>query len=198
MKRIAIIGGSGAGKTTLARKIGRVLGLPVHHIDKFYWLRPWEKRSEPEFTAMTQAALAQEAWVFDGFPGKNRNTSAQTLDMMIFIDEPYFKRLWRVIARCAQHRKAPDEDIAETCAGLLTVRYIRSWLFGWHFKAHWRCKTVLMSTPPNVTRVHLKGTREVDAFLADLGAQAGQVREDAADGRLDSRALHPRQAGEKP
>jgi adenylate kinase family enzyme len=37
MKRIAVIGGGGAGKTYLAHRLGRALGLPVIHLDAHYY-----------------------------------------------------------------------------------------------------------------------------------------------------------------
>lgn len=36
MKRVAIIGSGGAGKSTLARQVGDATGLPVIHLDREY------------------------------------------------------------------------------------------------------------------------------------------------------------------
>jgi adenylate kinase family enzyme len=37
MKRVAVIGSGGSGKTTLSRQLGALLGLPVVDIDAHYW-----------------------------------------------------------------------------------------------------------------------------------------------------------------
>ncbi|MGI4789951.1 MAG: hypothetical protein ACRYFS_14005 [Janthinobacterium lividum] len=37
MKRAAVIGPGGAGKSTLARQMGEKLALPVVHLDVVYW-----------------------------------------------------------------------------------------------------------------------------------------------------------------
>jgi len=37
MDRIMIIGCGGAGKSTLARKLGEKLSIPVVHLDKLWW-----------------------------------------------------------------------------------------------------------------------------------------------------------------
>jgi adenylate kinase family enzyme len=40
-KRIIIIGSSGGGKSTLARQLGDITGLPVIHLDKVFWNPNW-------------------------------------------------------------------------------------------------------------------------------------------------------------
>ena len=42
MERILIIGCGGAGKSTLARRLGEKTGLPVVHLDKLYWRPGWQ------------------------------------------------------------------------------------------------------------------------------------------------------------
>ena len=41
MRRIAIIGAGGAGKSTLARQLGEVLGIEVIHLDALFWKPGW-------------------------------------------------------------------------------------------------------------------------------------------------------------
>ena len=48
MKRIAIIGPGGAGKSTLAHQIGAKLGLPVIHLDAHYWHEGWVETPKEE------------------------------------------------------------------------------------------------------------------------------------------------------
>jgi adenylate kinase family enzyme len=37
MKRVLVVGSGGAGKSTLARRLGGRLGVEVIHLDRFYW-----------------------------------------------------------------------------------------------------------------------------------------------------------------
>ena len=41
MKRVLVIGSGGAGKSTLARRLGERLGLEVVHLDALYWQAGW-------------------------------------------------------------------------------------------------------------------------------------------------------------
>ena len=41
MKRIMIIGSGGSGKSTFSSKLSEVLGLPLYHLDAYYWKPGW-------------------------------------------------------------------------------------------------------------------------------------------------------------
>ena len=66
--RIMICGPSNAGKSTLARAMGRKLGLPAIHLDLLYHLphTDWQPRPPEEFLALHEAAIAGERWVIEG------------------------------------------------------------------------------------------------------------------------------------
>jgi adenylate kinase family enzyme len=70
VQRIAVIGCGGAGKTTLANELGSRLGLPVLHIDGFYWRRRpdgGEVASTPEHWQRVHAGMiGGDRWVIDG------------------------------------------------------------------------------------------------------------------------------------
>ena len=48
MKRVMVIGCCGSGKTTLSRKLGEKLGLPVVHLDKLFWHPGWVESTKDE------------------------------------------------------------------------------------------------------------------------------------------------------
>ncbi len=43
MKKIVIIGSAGAGKSTLARELGKILGIEVVHLDLYFWRSDWHE-----------------------------------------------------------------------------------------------------------------------------------------------------------
>ncbi|GAA4778642.1 hypothetical protein GCM10023231_01470 [Olivibacter ginsenosidimutans] len=49
--RIMIIGSCGADKTTLSKQLGKLLALPIIHLDKEYWKPNWVKSSKEEWEA---------------------------------------------------------------------------------------------------------------------------------------------------
>ena len=67
--RIVVIGTSGAGKTTLARKIAGRLGLPHIELDAINWQPGWrdlDRHDRPEFVRRVAQAIQAERWVADG------------------------------------------------------------------------------------------------------------------------------------
>ncbi len=58
LKRIAIIGCGGAGKSTLARELGKILDLPVVHLDRVYWKPGWEPTPREAFVAEQRKIMA--------------------------------------------------------------------------------------------------------------------------------------------
>ena len=74
--RIVVIGTSGAGKTTLARKIAERLGLPHIELDAINWQPGWrdlDRHDQPEFVRSVSEAIQAERWVADGNYGSVRD-----------------------------------------------------------------------------------------------------------------------------
>ncbi len=57
-KRIAIIGLPGSGKSTFASKLGRILNIPVHHLDK-HMFDGRKKRDREEFLSVKEALIRE-------------------------------------------------------------------------------------------------------------------------------------------
>lgn len=66
MRRVLIVGRGGAGKSTLAGKLGSHIGVPVIELDKHFW-QPGSRALPPEAWAEVQLGLAaQPCWVMEG------------------------------------------------------------------------------------------------------------------------------------
>jgi adenylate kinase family enzyme len=67
-RRIMICGPSNAGKSTLARTLGRRLGTTTTYLDLLYHLpnTNWVPRAKEDFVALHDAAIASDSWVMEG------------------------------------------------------------------------------------------------------------------------------------
>jgi len=95
MRRIAIIGNGGGGKSTLARTLGRHLRIPVHEVDEVQWLSGW-RRAPLDAVAQTLEAWADEdVWVIDGFgPWPVIDRRMGRADTIVYVDLPLRTHLW--------------------------------------------------------------------------------------------------------
>ena len=100
--RIAILGPSNSGKSTLAQAIARLRGLPVVHLDQLFHQphTDWQSRPTAEFVRLHDEAIAQERWVMDG---NYSNCTPQRLARatgLILLELPTMTSLLRYLRRC--------------------------------------------------------------------------------------------------
>ena len=83
MRRIAIIGNAGEGKSVLARKLGQVFDIPIYEFDNLQWQPGWTLAPAEDITTIHKKWLSQSGWVIDGWGSwdilKERFNAADTL-----------------------------------------------------------------------------------------------------------------------
>lgn len=95
MRRIAIIGNGGGGKSTLARAIGKQLGIPVHEVDQVQWLPGWRRAPLDEVAPLLERWAANDRWIIDGFgPWPVIDRRMARADTIVFVDFPFRTHLW--------------------------------------------------------------------------------------------------------
>ncbi|OKH18896.1 adenylate kinase [[Limnothrix rosea] IAM M-220] len=100
MKRVAVFGNTGGGKSTLSRQIAAASGLPLHILDKVQFQPGGIPVPPEEFQQAHQEILDSETWVIDGFG--NLKMLWQRLDIadtLVYIDLPIYIHFWWVTKR---------------------------------------------------------------------------------------------------
>lgn len=69
LQRVSVVGTSGSGKTTFARRVATILDVPFTELDALYWGPEWSVR--PEFRSDVAAVAERPAWVIDGNYGNH-------------------------------------------------------------------------------------------------------------------------------
>jgi adenylate kinase family enzyme len=101
MKRAVILGRGASGKSTLARCLGEITGLPVVELDKSFW-RPGPIATPWDVWAAAQALLvATDGWILDGDLGESDvvETRLRAADTVIFLDFSFWCSAHRAIRR---------------------------------------------------------------------------------------------------
>lgn len=168
MKRIAIIGGGGAGKSTLARALGERLGLPVTHLDTEFWQPGWVMTPRDEQTTRQRLMVARPTWVIDGNYGGTMEIRLTAADTIIYLDFPRRLCLYRIIKRRLQYAGKTRPDMAAGCPERLTWDFI---LWVWNYRRAKRPGVLhrlaeLEALGTTIVRLH--DPAEVRRFLARL------------------------------
>ena len=103
MDRVRVVGGSGSGKTSLARRLAARLALPHVELDGLHHRAGWQEAPAHEFRAEVAAVLAEHervhgGWVVDGNYG-GRLGDVVRPDLVVWLDYPRTLVLRRVVRR---------------------------------------------------------------------------------------------------
>ncbi len=118
MPKIAILGGSGTGKTTLCRMIGTKLQIQQLHLDSVYWKKNWQNISKEEFDQyMKQFLTKHSSWVIDGNYSNNLHFTYRLdlADTIIFLNYGKQKSLQGIYERAHKYKHQTRSDMAEGC-----------------------------------------------------------------------------------
>lgn len=99
MRRVVILGPGGAGKSTLARRLGERTGLPVVHLDRHYWHPGWVETPVDEWRLVQRRLLAGDAWIADGNYSRTLDERLPRADTVILLDFPLWRAVPRVVRR---------------------------------------------------------------------------------------------------
>ena len=104
MKRVLVIGCSGAGKSTFAKRLHGIVGLPLIHLDLIWHRADRTVISREEFDARLSEILKGDEWIIDGDYGRTLETRLARCDCVYFLDYPLEVCLSGVEARIGQPR----------------------------------------------------------------------------------------------
>lgn len=99
MRRILVIGSGGAGKSKLARDLGRILGLPVVNLDAHYWNPGWVETPTKEWGGIVKRLIKGDQWIMDGNYGGTFLMRIKAADTVIFLDYSRYLCIYRVLKR---------------------------------------------------------------------------------------------------
>lgn len=167
MRRIAIIGSGGAGKSILAKALGERLGLEVVHLDTLYWKSGWKETPKPIWTTIQENLVRRPSWIIDGNYGKTMDIRLAAADTIIFLDMPRGLCLWRALKRRVQYHGRCRPDLTPGCPEQLDPTFLR-WIWDYPAKKRPEVLDRLAAYRGEKTIIHLTSPRAVRRFLAGL------------------------------
>lgn len=165
MQRVLVIGSPGAGKSTVSHEIAARTGLPLHHLDRMFWLPGWVERDRDEGRAILADVLAQDRWIIDGNYGSTLPMRLERADAVVWLDYPTALCLGRVFKRWWQYLGRARPDMTEGCPENLNLEFLHYVLA---FRRSWRARNAaaLSGFAGNVLR--FQRPEQTAAWLADF------------------------------
>ena len=91
MRKVAVFGNAGGGKSTLARRLTELTGLPLYPLDTIKYRAGGGEVPHDEYLKIHTDLLGRDEWIIDGFgcvaSAWERFSAADTL---VYIDLPLF------------------------------------------------------------------------------------------------------------
>lgn len=158
-RKIAIIGLPGSGKSTFAIKLGKVLNIPVHHLDR-HMFDGRKKRDKEEFLVVKKSLLKESSWIIEGCSLTTLEMRFAQADTVIYFDFPRLLCIWRVFKRLFSF----DTHLAETgCLNGINWALIK---YIWNFNRDKRPGIEeLRKRYPNVKFIAFQNSQDLNEFL---------------------------------
>jgi len=164
MNRIAIIGCSGGGKSTLAGRLSERLDLPLIHLDVLYWAPNWTEGDHDAFRARLAEAVAGERWISDGNFPDSADLHLARADLVVWVDQPRLLCLWRVIWRVIVTGGQRRPDLPEGCDETFDP-----WLWGyvwrWDRATRPNIEAAIARYAPTTPLARLRSDKDIAAWL---------------------------------
>ena len=162
-RRVVVMGPPGAGKSTLARLIGARLGLPVFHLDQFFFAPGWAEVPRDTFVAEVERLAAMPEWVIDGNFTFAIEPRLRAADTVIYLDMPSWLCVTRVLWRIWRGYGRTRFDMRDGCPEHLDLSFV--W-FTWTYNRVSRMRKLEIVERFAGRRVVLRGRRAVRRFMA--------------------------------
>lgn len=167
MERIIIIGCPGAGKTTLARRLGEIWKLPVVHLDRIFWSPGnWEHLGHADFDQALRKELEKPRWIIEGNYDRTLPMRLRHCDGVIWLDFGRCACLRGWFQRMIRHWGQVRPDMAPGCVERYEHEFAK---YIWNFNRENREKYCrLLKEEEGVETIVLKNRRMVKRFLREL------------------------------
>jgi adenylate kinase family enzyme len=164
LRRVAVLGCSGAGKSTVAAELANRIGLPLVHLDELFWQPGWRMPDEESWRAVQRRLVAAPAWVLDGNYSSTYDERLPLADTVVVIEAPRVLCLVRVLRRTWRLR---GTELAPGCPHRVDLGHLR---YVWQFprRHRTRLEAALAALGPETRVVRLRGSRQTRDFLTSL------------------------------
>ncbi len=172
MKKVAVFGNAGGGKSTLSRRLAEITGLPWVPLDSLQYQPGGGEVPHAEFKAAHDELLQQEQWIVDGFGSIDTVWERLNVaDTLVYLDMPVLRHYWWATKRFLQGAWVPPAGWPEnspllkgTLKSYTTVRLC-------HTKLTPKYREYVARAKATKQVYHLRSLRDIAQFYQTIAAQ---------------------------
>ncbi|GEN46114.1 DNA topology modulation protein [Alkalibacillus haloalkaliphilus] len=170
LNRILVVGSSGAGKSSLSRRLGEVLDISVIHLDSLFWQPNWVQIDRKEWIQLNREIVKGKQWVIDGFYPSTIDIRMEHADTVIYLNYSRRVCLVRAFKRRFQYRGKTRPDMGEGCQERLPISFLK---YIWDFPKHQKpiLEEMLRQSSSHVNIIEFKSPKEAEDYITNLSMQ---------------------------
>ena len=173
LQRVVVVGTTGSGKTTFARRLAAILDVPHIELDALHWQANWEPVPKEVLRERARHAAAMPRWVADGNYSKVRDILWGRATAVIWLNYPFpiiFGRLlYRTLKRIATRERLYSGNTESFRRSFLSRDSILLWLLRTYGRR--RREYPLLSQSPEYAHIafwECRAPHQANAFLKGL------------------------------
>lgn len=171
--KINVVGTSGSGKSTFSKLLAEKMNAPYIEMDALHWKANWKTSSDEELFNKLKNALSSEKWILDGNYSKTEHIKWNKIQMVIFLDLPFYQVLYRVIKRSLVRGFTKHELWAGNKESLSQVLFSKNSMILFTIKSFYKnrkkyYKLLCKCEKSQIKFIRLKSKKEINTFLLDF------------------------------
>jgi adenylate kinase family enzyme len=150
---VVIVGRGASGKSSLARRLGDITGLPVTEVDKIFWQPGLIATPRQQWIEMQEQLVVGDRWIMEGDLGPYDAVEVRlrAADTIIFLDFSLVRCAWRAIRRS---RERAD---------------FWRWLLAYRYQSRPNLRSAIANHAPNAVLSVFRSPKALARFVADVG-----------------------------
>ncbi|MCG7308187.1 hypothetical protein [Brachybacterium sp. ACRRE] len=171
MQRIAVVGSGGSGKTYVSRALGKMLDVPVTHLDAVYYDEDWHPLPAEQFAARQRDMVSGDRWVIDGNHCATLPIRLAACDTVVMMDVSTASALLGVLWRQLRHGAGHHANGVHNRLNLGVLWYVAT------YRRRMRPRMIaeMAQVAEHVDVVRLTSRRRARRWLRDLSARRSTI-----------------------
>lgn len=175
MKKVAVFGNAGGGKSTLSKRLAGMTNLPLVALDLIKYKPGGGEVSYEDYKATHDQLLGQDQWIIDGFGSLDTVWKRlDRADTLVYLDLPVSRHYWWVTKRFVQGFFVPPESWPENSPLLKGTlnSYYTVWLC--HQKLTPKYREYVGQVKETKRVYHLQSLKDVEIFYQAVEGELTQ------------------------